>query len=252
MSKLLSTPGDKEKVHIARKSTLDFFERRADKVDVLGPVRAVIYQDKHPDLAEHRDREEKKTIQPMLMLDGLQRLLDVGCGTGRWTKNLLGSIAHYHGMDFSSGLVAHARQAFSETESLRFTVASADEYSLESLDENAPFDRILCCGVMIYLNDDEVGKALQCMADASSPNARIVLREPMGIGQRLTIKEHYSDELEQNYNAIYRTQDELEQLMMTTLFANGFELIDSGDVFLDTALNNRSETRQRWMILERS
>lgn len=252
MPKFLTPPGDTEKRHIARESIFDFFERRADKVSLLGPVRAVIYQDKNPDLAEQRDRVEKQRIQPLLELDGTQRLLDVGCGTGRWTKALIENVAHYHGLDFSPGLIAHARSAFPATDSLRFSVASADDYSLESLAENTSFDRVLCSGIMIYLNDDEVDDALRCMAGICSQTARIVLREPMGIGQRLTIQKHYSEELEQDYSAIYRTQDELEHLMTSTLFASGFKLVGTGDVFLDARLNNRAETRQRWMILERS
>jgi hypothetical protein len=130
-------------------------------------------------------------------------------------------------------------------------VAPAENYSLAELGESQPFDRILCCGVMIYLNDEDVVDAFRCMASVASKNCRIVMREPVGILNRLTIREHFSDELEQSYNAIYRTQQELEHYMTDTLFASGFRIVDQGDVY-EAELNNRAETIQRWMALERS
>ena len=38
-----------------------FFSKRAEKAKTIGSLRAVIYQDKHPDLAERRDVSEKAT-----------------------------------------------------------------------------------------------------------------------------------------------------------------------------------------------
>jgi len=77
------------------------------------------------------------------------------------------------------------------------------------------------------------------------------MREPVGVLKRLTIKEHFSDELEQHYNAIYRTQQALEEHMTDTLFASGFRVVDEGDVY-EAELNNRAETIQRWIVLERT
>lgn len=251
MSRIPTAPGEHNKPRIERREVVSFFEQRAEKIGKVGPVRAVIYQDKHPDLAERRDRAEKQRIKPLLALDGTQRLLDVGCGTGRWASEVAGLCARYHGIDLSDGLVAYAREHFAGYENCRFSVAPVDRFSLASIGEHVPFDRALCAGVLIYLNDDDVVQAMDCLERAMDVSARMVFREPMGIGQRLTIKDHYSDDLEQTYNAIYRTQEEIEALMRTTLLAREFRIRDSGDVFDVDGLNNRAETRQRWMLLER-
>jgi cyclopropane fatty-acyl-phospholipid synthase-like methyltransferase len=251
VTRIFSSSEGNPNPRIEKDSVARFFRERAQKVEAVGAMRAVIYQDKHPDLAEKRDAAEKARLLPLLQLDGNQRTLDVGCGTGRWTPDLAANSAHYHGIDFSVELVEHALAAHPETEKLHFSVAPAENYSLTSLHESQPFDRILCCGVMIYLNDEDVENAFRCMASSTANKARIVLREPVGISERLTIKEHFSDELEQNYNAIYRTQRELKSLMRSSLFTSGFRLIAKGDVY-EAQLNNRAETIQRWFVLERA
>jgi SAM-dependent methyltransferase len=250
VSRISTSPEDRDKPRIDRGEVVSFFEQRAMKIEQVGPVRAVIYQDKHPDLAERRDVAEKQCIKPLLALDGTQRLLDVGCGTGRWASEVAGLCAHYHGIDISEGLVSYAREHFADCGNCRFSVAPVDRFSLDSIGEKVPFDRVLCAGLLIYLNDDEVVQAMDCLGRAMGRNARAVFREPMGIGQRLTIKDHYSDDLDQTYNAIYRTQEEIEALMQTVLATRGFRLLDSGNVFEADGLNNRAETRQRWILVE--
>lgn len=251
MTRIFSPADDDSKPRIDKDSVAKFFDERAQKVESVGLTRAVIYQDKHPDLAEKRDAAEKARLLPILELHHDARILDVGCGTGRWTAELAGGTAYYHGIDFSPGLIEHARASHPQSTKLKFSVAPAERYSLQTLGESQPFDRILCCGVMIYLNDEDVAAAYRCMASVASRKCRIVLREPVGMRERLTIKEHFSDELEQSYNAIYRTQRELEDCMTGTLFASGFRIAGQGDVY-EAELNNRAETIQRWMVLERT
>ena len=93
--------------------------------------------------------------------------------------------------------------------------------------------------------------ALRGVVDVTAKGGLFLLREPVGIERRLTIKEHFSDEMEQTYNAIYRTEDELMAKAKSVLYPAGFALIGSGDVYADVHLNNRAETRQRWFLFER-
>jgi hypothetical protein len=64
------------------------------------------------------------------------------------------------------------------------------------------------------------------------------------------LKDFYSDELKCNYNAIYRTREELEELFEKAFFNKGFE-ITKKDFLTDDSLNNRKETAQYYYILER-
>lgn len=251
MARIPTRPDAPDQPQIDRDAVNAFFEERARKIDTLGPIRAVIYQDKHPDLAERRDAAEKSTLLPLLALTPRSRVLDMGCGSGRWADELADACAAYHGVDASQGLVEYARKAHAGRSHCRFTALASDAVSLAALDEQVGFDRILCAGLLIYLNEPELLATLAAMADVAAPECRILLREPVGMQDRLTIQDHYSEDLDQTYNAIYRTEDELAAAMRVPLIGQGFRLMASGDVFADDSLNNRRETRQRWMILER-
>lgn len=250
MARIKSTPG-MAAPSIDRASVVAFFEQRAKKAETLGPVRAVIYQDRHPDLAEKRDAAEKALLLPKIDLSTTDRVLDLGCGTGRWAEAIVPAAEHYHGVDVSPGLVAIAQQRFASYENARFTVCGVDELSEKRLGDASPFSRILCCGVMIYLNDDELRKTLVALADLAAAHCRLVVREPVGLESRLSIVDHFSEDMEQTYNAIYRTEEELREMMGATLGVAGFSFAGCGDVYAEAILNNRADTKQRWFVLER-
>lgn len=241
--------GKKEKINSA--AVFDFFEQRAAKFDQLGSLRTVIYQDKHPNLPERRDHAEKKLLFPKLQLGGEDFVLDVGCGIGRWAEMLIPNCARYHGTDISPGLIEIAKRLHGHHPQARFSVCAADQLSLEHLGEAQLFTRLACFGVLIYLNDDEAERALQAMASCAAKHCIFVLREPVGINARLTILEHFSEDMDQTYNAIYRTELELMTMIDRTCLKSGFKIMESGDVYADAELNNRTDTRQRFYVLAR-
>lgn len=252
MSRVYSNEDDQTKPSISQKYVDEFFVQRAKKISSVGPLQAVIYQDKNPLLAERRNVAEKAKLLPLLNLDGSQRVLDVGCGTGRWASEIIPNCLWYHGIDACRELVEYSVSQYSSSSNCKFSVASADSFSLDSIFEDTSFDRILCAGLLIYLNDNQVHNAIKNMLEVLKPGGVMLIREPMGLGQRLTIREHFSEEMDQNYSAIYRTADELERIIRNVDVGASLDIIDSGDLFEDSALNNRSDTKQRWILLERS
>ena len=71
MTRVLSHDGT-DHPSLDREQVRTFFEDRAQKARQLGPTQAVIYQDKHPELAAARDRAEKALLLPALAAVALQ------------------------------------------------------------------------------------------------------------------------------------------------------------------------------------
>lgn len=250
MSRIHTTPGSDKAPELDPEQVGAFFDARAKRIPELGPLHAVIYQEKQGRLAARRDAAEVDCVLPLLALDGQQHLLDIGCGTGRWASRVAALVASYVGIDFSEGLLSHARQALAEYPQCSFKSLGADAISPAALGA-IKFDRFLCAGISIYLNDDQLLRMLTGIASVSAAQCRLVFREPVGLGNRLTLSNHWSDELEDEYHAIYRTEGEIRAALETTLLAEGFIWVDSGDVYANPSLNNRADTRQRWTLLER-
>jgi SAM-dependent methyltransferase len=248
MVRIFSKPDGTSAPRIDRQSVATFFKERASKAQHLGHVQAVIYQDKYPDLARQRDVAEKEKLLPLLRLNGNETVLDVGCGTGRWADVIVPLCGRYVGTDFSQELVDIATARFASAPRATFMCMPAEMISSKTL--AVRFQVILSMGLFMYLNDDELVQTIQGYASVADSCCRILIREPIGIESRLTIKEHYSEDMDQIYNAIYRTEDELMAVIRAELTPAGFNLIDSGDVY-EAALNNRSDTTQKWFLLEK-
>ncbi|MDY0013019.1 MAG: class I SAM-dependent methyltransferase [Rhodocyclaceae bacterium] len=248
MARISSKPEDASVPIIDRESVAGFFKGRAKKVDQIGHVQAVIYQDKNPDLARQRDVAEKAKLLPLLNLRGIESVLDVGCGTGRWADVIVPRCGSYKGADFSQEFVDISSRRFGASSNVSFVRIAAEEISPATIGET--FQVILSLGLFIYLNDDELVRAIRGYGSVADESCRILIREPVGIASRLTIKDHFSDELGQVYNAIYRTEDELMKVVLEELFPIGFRLKESGDVY-EAALNNRLDTKQMWFLLEK-
>jgi SAM-dependent methyltransferase len=228
-----------------------FFEERARKAEALGPLRTVIYQDKNPALAQRRDAAEKALLLPLIDVQPHDIVLDAGCGSGRWAEVIIPACGRYFGVDASRGLIDIARKRFSQFSNAQFDVASVDRLAESPNLAGELFTRIISLGVYIYLNDDSVESALKQQCEVAAAESKVVLREPVATGDRLTLIDFYSEDMDQTYSAVYRPEAELMAMFERTLGRAGFRLQGCGDVF-DADLNNRAETRQRWFAWSRA
>lgn len=249
--RIKNIPGEKDSPRIDAAAVENFFSKRAEKAKTIGALRAVIYQDKHPDLPERRDSAEKALLLPKLALQNQSRLIDIGCGTGRWTKVVAPLVKLYHGTDFAAGLIDIACKENGHLENVHYTIINSKFVKLDAIGESQGFDRILVIGLLMYLNEEDVIETLRRIAELADSECRLIIREPVAIDNRLTIKEHFSTDLDQFYNAIYRTESELLHLITETLSPSGFRLLDSGFVFDNAEMNNRIETVQKWYVLQK-
>lgn len=81
------------------------------------------------------------------------RVLDVGCGNGRFGAFLAenGVSAHYHGMDNSPELLAFARQMLASTSLLSVTLTESDVVLDHTVPHGAPYDVVVVFGVLHHV-----------------------------------------------------------------------------------------------------
>lgn len=239
----------KEKIDIDYTKTKEFFDSRDGKYRKNHPYVTTMYQDAHPQLTEARNEAEVGRICPLLQLDKSSRVLDLGCGIGRWADAIDCEIAEYFGVDFSEGLISIARERNTRANFSYETMSICDfgEYFLSHNLKH--FNCLIIAGVLVYLNDSDVERLFRLFSDILVPGALIYLRVPVGIQERLTLKDFYSEELAHEYHSIYRTDAEYRKMLEKN--APDFTICQADFLFERPALNNRKETSQYFYILKK-
>lgn len=236
-----------ETADINHEKIRDFFEKRFDKDH---PLSSVMLRNSEDHIAENRNHNEK-ILMDRLLADAKKPLsvLDIGCGMGRWATNLLDRIAVYDGVDFTTSYVDASNELFKDYPHIRFYQGLASEIDQQPL-QLAHYDLIIIAGLLIYMNDNDVNKLMNITDQLLADDGMFYIRESISvIDQRLTLKDFHSDELNADYNAIYRTTAEYEKIFDTHL--HHLKLQSSG-LMLDKTLGAREETNQRHWFFKRS
>lgn len=236
--------------NISAESVKAFYEHRASSYTGENLNNITMLHDKNPTLSEERNKSEIAKLLPKLRIAEDSCVLDLACGAGRWLP-VLPEFATYRGIDFSSGLIEIARSNNTRANAEFFTGSVLDADNI-LVDEKGSFNRIMMIGSLMYINDDDVISLFRMLPEMmTKEGALICVKASIGIDDRLTLKDFYSEELQSDYNAIYRTRDEYMKLFADALMPSGFIVTDEGFMFDDSHLNNRKETAQYYFILER-
>ncbi len=120
--------------------------------------------------------EQRLALEPWLKVDAGTRVLDVGCGIGRWSRLLAARGADVLGVDLSPTMIAQAqRRAVAEgvADRCRFRVQD-----VSNLDLGERFDLVLGVTVLQHILDPRALRAaLAAMAAHLASGARMVLLE---------------------------------------------------------------------------
>jgi SAM-dependent methyltransferase len=119
---------------------------------------------------------QARALAPWLRVPAGARVLDVGCGVGRWSRLLASRGASVTGIDLSPTMIAEAERrtrAGGLADRCRFLVQDC-----ATLDVAGSFDLILCVTVLQHMLDvGALRSALQRIARHLAPGGRIVALE---------------------------------------------------------------------------
>ena len=231
--------GDKEDINSEK--VKDFFNQRANK-EVESEFAIVLFQDKENSQQRHED--EKKVFHENIDVSG-KSVLEIGCGVGRWVEALHDKCGSYLGLDFSEELLEIAEESYKQYDNCKFQLMSATDIKVDELVIKPPFDIIIFSGFLMYINDDDINIIMDEVNQIGADDKKVFAMEPIShMDSRLTLKDFYSEGLESDYSAIYRTESEYIEFFKK-LNCNS---IHTGSIFED--LSDHSETGYMYFIVE--
>lgn len=236
------------KVDISSESIKNFYNRRVNK---FGDDLTVVNLQQSQKLMLDRNDSEKKIFLPLFDLSRNKNVFELGCGIGRWAINIQSEVESYVGIDFSSQMVNIANKKFRNNPKINFQTMSVCEIDPCKLIVPPPYDLIICMGLLMYLNDNEVLSLFRAISGLITCGGKLFFKESISImGERLTLNQIMSESLGDYYSAIYRTKEEYESLMESGLLESGFQ-VKENDLLLKDKLVNRKETSQMYWLLEK-
>jgi 2-polyprenyl-3-methyl-5-hydroxy-6-metoxy-1,4-benzoquinol methylase len=235
-----------KKIEIDPGAVKKFYDERFDPARPLGSVML----SENEEMLRRRDENEKKRVMPLFRFDlGMTRLLDLGCGNGRWYEAFRDRIFAYEGVDFSAPNIRYARE-HRKGAHVNFEISSAEQIKALKL-KYAPYHFILSCGLFVYLNDKQVMATCKALIPLLQPETQIYIRTSVSlIEQRLTLKDFPSEALKADYHGIYRTPEEYEMYFQAIFAPVGF-LTTSTGLLLNEEIGAQKETNQQYWLLER-
>lgn len=231
-----------KKENINTNDVKNFFDKRAEK-DVENLMTITSYHD--AENLEKRQEEEIKVLSKKIEFEN-RNILEIGCGLGRWAEFFHDKCNNYIGIDYSENLIKLAKNNFNYS-NCYFKKLSATEIDEDNLPLTERYDIIFITGVLVYLNDEDIETVINKINKLTHKNSIIYIRETISVlDERLTLKDFYSDELDVDYNAIYRTEKELLEFLKKI---DNMNLIEKSEIFKD--LTEYEETSYEYFILKR-
>ena len=230
-----------ENENIDTDSVKKFFDERANKkVDNL----MVITSFQEEENLNQRQIEESEVLLDNIDFNG-KKVIEIGCGLGRWADFFHDKCDVYLGIDYSENLIQIAKENYN-FDNCYFQEMSAFDMDIDKFIVKPPFDIIFIAGVLIYLNDDDIHTMIKEINKIAAENKVIYIRETIStLDTRLTLKDFYSEDLDVEYNAIYRTEDELLEF-----FAEFNDISNVTSNPIHETLNKHEETNYKYFILE--
>ena len=243
-----------DKENIDTKGVQNFYEQRAKNTKSL---KAVLLNERLPsNAAVVRNKMEFENLK-IYLGDRQYNVLDIGCGMGRWAENLQDKyIISYDGIDFSQNFIQNAKERFKDDKRIAFYRMSATKLDRKKL--KGKYDLIIITGVCMYINDEDLPILLKNINELLECGGILYIQESVSVlDERLTLKDFYSNELQCNYSAIYRTINEYDAILDNI---EDFEfLVDShrdnirggGGLLLTKETGAREETNAYWWAMKK-
>jgi SAM-dependent methyltransferase len=162
-------------------------------------------------IARFRNRAEARHLERVLKIEGGQRVLDLGAGTGRWSFFFAERGARVTSVELAPSLAESARRTAAERGmEIDCRVGTILDPPLLPSER---FDILHIGNVLVYIDDADLEQVRNVVRAHSKPGSLLVVREPVD-------PHGPSQQQEQNYAAIFRRPERYREL-----FKDDFRLL---------------------------
>lgn len=162
-------------------------------------------------IARFRNRAEARHLERVLKIEGGQRVLDLGAGTGRWSIFFAERGARVTSVELAPSLAETARKHAAER-GLEIDCRVGTILDPPLLPSER-FDMLHIGNVLMYIDDADLERIREVVRAHSRPGSLLVVREPVD-------PRGPSQQQEHNYAAIFRRPERYREL-----FAGDFRLL---------------------------
>ncbi len=141
---------------------------------------------KETPLSVEGEKIEEKVILGLVDIRKGMKVLDLGCGEGRWAKVLDSKGIEYTGVDFSNELIKKAKKN-NFNNYVSFVNKPAQEYYLKE-----KFDLILLFGLIPYMNDEEIRQLSKNCFEMLEEDGKLILRD-VALNEKSANRKIYDD-----------------------------------------------------------
>lgn len=223
----------------------NFWLNRSKKIPVGDPL-SLVWFDTDPSMQAERVELETRLVLDKMQLEPWFNVLDLGGGYGRWSIRIAPHVDKVVCVEFQEEFLKRGKE-YANAAGINNIVFVKEDVKNFSTEEK--FDRIFLAGIMQYLNDNDLEKVLRTIHSNLSGKGIVFFIEPSSVlKERFVIDNKYSEALEANYSAIYRTANEFAEAFKSI----GLKCVSHKDMFPEGSPHNKfPETRLRIYRYER-